>query len=678
MKNMKMKTAIISIVVVVVALGLLLLYLIANRNMTETLRTDALNNMQTYLTAQSTIIEKFVNDGEKTLELYSKAPVVTEALLDPANVDKVAKLQDYTVAYHGTLNGWEGVYTGDWNTKVIAHQAPPVVGVVMREGERLEQLRNAMLASNGVYDTGIIVSPASGELILSMYAPVYKDGEPIGYAGGGIYATELENLLESFSVSGLQGAQFYMFNTETGEYIFAPDASLMATQVTDDMHLDLLNRAAATSAAEGEIEVHATSTNYIVKYKKLAEKGWVIMLIDSEDEIFAAAKANQRKLLLACMLAFIGIVVLTTVVVLFVTRPLGIIEQAIVTLGKLNLRQDERIATYAGGKNEIGSIATATESLRQTFVELNDVLDHCSDSLNDTSVSMDKESAELVECVVDNSATTQQLAASISTTNVSIESINEELEQLKLMVEQIDEMLTEGDASSSELMKSAEMMEENSARSYETAQANIESSRKHADEAVEKLNAISRINTLADEILSITRQTNLLSLNASIEAARAGEAGRGFAVVAGEIGSLAASSTATVANIQEIISSTNEDIREVNACFDDIIRFLEGEVSTQFESFADRSKENRVGAQDLQEMIKQIRQIANQFSQFIRDLSAQMESLSTASTENGSGVDNIIRKNQKTGSIADDLSGIASDNRKNAEAIMSVVQRFHQ
>ena len=71
-------------------------------------------------------------------------------------------------------------------------------------------------------------------------------------------------------------------------------------------------------------------------------------------------------------------------------------------------------------------------------------------------------------------------------------------------------------------------------------------------DTLEELQSLMRIDEMASQILDITSQTNLLSLNASIEAARVGDAGKGFAVVAGEIGNLASNSSKTATDIQAI------------------------------------------------------------------------------------------------------------------------------
>ena len=65
-----------------------------------------------------------------------------------------------------------------------------------------------------------------------------------------------------------------------------------------------------------------------------------------------------------------------------------------------------------------------------------------------------------------------------------------------------------------------------------------------SSERIKELELLSgQIEQFASVISSISKKTNILSLNASIEAARAGEHGRGFAVVASEVRNLAPQSS---------------------------------------------------------------------------------------------------------------------------------------
>ncbi|SEF87772.1 methyl-accepting chemotaxis protein [Lachnospira multipara] len=81
---------------------------------------------------------------------------------------------------------------------------------------------------------------------------------------------------------------------------------------------------------------------------------------------------------------------------------------------------------------------------------------------------------------------------------------------------------------------------------------------------IKELEELSKkIEEFAAVIGSISKKTNILSLNASIEAARAGEQGKGFAVVAGQVRDLAAQSaksskeiTDTIAQVQLSVSET--------------------------------------------------------------------------------------------------------------------------
>ncbi|MGM0500911.1 MAG: methyl-accepting chemotaxis protein [Bacillota bacterium] len=83
----------------------------------------------------------------------------------------------------------------------------------------------------------------------------------------------------------------------------------------------------------------------------------------------------------------------------------------------------------------------------------------------------------------------------------------------------------------------------------------------HLDDVYNSIKDDSKdVDSLLEQIQSITKNLNMLALNASIEAARAGEAGQGFSVVADEVKSLSSESNKIVGEIEQI----NANIIELN------------------------------------------------------------------------------------------------------------------
>lgn len=681
LKDRKLSFIITGAVAIVVAIGLILLFLIANKNISTTMQKGALDTMSTTLSAKSRLIEEYVTENEAILTAFCKNHNLAWMLTDPSCQDYQNAVQEYTDEFFATLDNWEGLYSCNWDSEVKSHNNPDAVGVILREGEGLDELRNLMLDSNGVYNAGIISSPVSGKLMLSMYRPIYDFNgiEPIGYVGGGAYADSLKDRLQAISAQGLGGTKSYMINLNTSTNIFNDDEAQIGEEIKDSMLLNVIEAAKKSGSTTGNLEfVDNNGAECIAMYQVMPEKGWAVVMSDTRSDILSSAVSGRRLLLIACILAYVVIVLLTYVSVSVATKPLKKVENAIVSLTELDLDESNEIKKYVGRGSEIGVISTAIEALRMRFEDIVNVLSQCTSALDTSSGTMNKESSNLLNYVSDNSETTRRLADSINSTNQAIDSMENDMSNIIATIENVEARISESMDMSMALMRDADTMKSMAAASLESSKENIILNRNSITEAMDKLKSLSQINKMAEDILSITGQTNLLSLNASIEAARAGEAGRGFAVVAGEIGNLADNSSRTASNIRKICSEANVNIAAVQKCFDDIVNFLETDVSGSFMEFADGATQYNASAKEVMDMISEIKESSSCLASEIEALKSQMDAIRTAAGDNEMGVSDIISKNEHTNETAEVLAGILNSNKASTEKIVTIVRDFNR
>lgn len=373
MKNRKMSTAITATILLVNLVCILLLYLVANTTMTTMMKKSEMENLHASLNVQTEIIQEYIRHQEDMLSTYSDAEIVRDFLKNPDDEELRATAQAYTERYYSRLENWEGLYIGEWNTHVIAHSNPETVGMTTREGEPLKQLQDEMTSRQGLYNAGIIVSPASGKLIVSMYCPVFDtDGSTIlGYVGGGPFAEELDEYLAS---AKNDATTYYMINVETKMYIFAQDEALMATDIQDEMLLNVIALIEKDRAIEfGDDEyMDKEAGASISAYHYIPEYGWAVVSCNSEASIYADIHRNMLVLAAICGVFELLIGVFSWMCIYFNTRPMKHIHDAIIQLREMKLEKNPELDQYINTSSEVGQIATAIDSLYDSIKDMVD------------------------------------------------------------------------------------------------------------------------------------------------------------------------------------------------------------------------------------------------------------------------------------------------------------------
>lgn len=510
--------------------------------------------------------------------------------------------------------------------------------------------------------------------MVSYVVPLFsEDGTSIGIVGMDIDFSQITDKVDSMSFSGSgyaflandEGAVIHNKNLESQTELSSLDASLSDIA-------DVLN----DQNQEGR---HLTYTYQNVKkqlvYYSLGN-GMKLVLTIPNRELYAGVNHLIKVVLTAMLIALVFSGIVGIIVGSGISKPIKQLTAVIGQTSRLDFRATEFGSKLRKQKDEIGVMANEIHSMRKVLREMMGSLDEAERSISDDVANLNEIMEKNKVHAQDNSAATQELAASMEETSANTANIIQSIEEVKRSSESIHQMAAEGEKNSQQVHQRADKMKTISHKSREKTDEVYEVMKQKTDTAIEKSKAVDKINELTEAIKDISSQTNLLALNANIEAARAGEAGRGFAVVASEIGSLAEQTLQTVDNINGIVDEVNEAVSNMTECIVTVMEFLESTVLGDYEIFSQSGGQYLADADDFQGIMGQTREAVGVLEGYISQIVGAVEDINDMVSQSAGGINMIAEKSSETEGTTVEGCTRLQDCMESIGALKEIVSQF--
>lgn len=653
LRNTKITVSIGIVVAVSLLIGFSLNFIIMDGQMDAKMTQESNEQFADSLAFQEQLIEDYVADAERYLMQFSMAKEVKEAILKGSTSDE---FQAYIGNYYNSRDNVENVYVADINSKVIASYVEPAIGKVLREGDRLTQLHDAL--KNGLYNAGIMTSGSTGQQILSLYYPIYDNDKMIGFAGVAVYTQNLQAIFDEL------GQNMMLIDSASNAYIFNEDYDKIGGQVEDAEELRILGKVQETGVVNDEALIGGV--RYRIGAKMIPGRTWVLLAYKPYAEVYELADRLHSIMLGINVVTFAFVLIVLIVITSFLLKDITKILNVCNVLRTLDLRNRENLKEYCG-KSETGKISASVLELAESLAGvLSDVRQ------SETNLS---NNVEAVKAYISNTEElTQKIVVSMSEISQGASDQAEDILVAAEEVSKISDLIEENNVSLANLKDGSAEMELTSQNAIEILNSLSQMS-ETTEAAISLINekmdmtnkATEEIAVATDLITNIASQTNLLAINASIEAARAGDSGRGFAVVAEEIKMLSDQSEQSASKIRDIISSLISTVEEANKA----VKNVSDIITRQNKDIGDTEKAFSRVMSCVKKSEQQVEEISNKndvlgeakdtITELITNLSAIAQENAAMSCESNLSMEDLGREMTSIMSEIDKTSQVAEE-----------------
>lgn len=321
---------------------------------------------------------------------------------------------------------------------------------------------------------------------------------------------------------------------------------------------------------------------------------------------------------------------------------------------------DTSISGVSESAEELSESASNTSS---SILQMSKSIETVAEGARTFDESAHETAAALEEMI----ANIKQIAESLETLSSSSDTIASSIDEVNMTVKEIENLANDSVAMAEKVTTTAS---DQGMRAINAAMDGMNDIKVSVTSLATVINTLGKrsddIGKILKVINEVTDQTNLLSLNAAILATQAGEHGKSFAVVADHIADLAERTAISTKEIASLISTVQDETRSSVKKASEGIDIVEtglvlfNEVNTALSGILDSSRASTEMSRSIQRATLEQSQVIRQITGSIKDMTLQIERISSAIQEQTRGSKFII-------SITDNMKSLSNQMRTSIE-----------
>lgn len=508
------------------------------------------NNFDSLILIQNSDIEKISSDSDIK-------KVALENLNNPRDVFQtdyskdIENLRNKLKQYAASNKYDENVFVTDKNGLIIDCSNDSFMRFDLSNNDYMQQVLKGKSVMSTVYTSVISMKP-----VVTFVQPLKDDnGNVIGSVGKNIFTDYFSDKFDKFKFlnSGyifiVDGSQNTIYSPIKHDINKKVDIKSIYNISQDKNFLGNKN--------SKDVEYTYNDKNYYSNCTSIPGLNALIILTVGQNEIQSAPKAIGTIIIILSLILIIIITLVLNIIIKRIFAPMNLLIKNTHEVSNGNLTVLNEIKS----KDEVGKLTLSFNNMTLNLKKLLIEIKSCISSLMNIN--------HIVKNAQENTVTGMELI------NKSTESISEDTMKMSNAVEwsfnsfsTIKDKLLDIKSQSGKVLNEAikirEINKEGIHAVDELKNINLESNERMndaSDSFVKLNNNLKSIANIVEIVTNISKQTHILSLNASIEAGRYGEIGRGFNVVALEIKKLSQNIFYQMNKINEIVESLNIDMK---------------------------------------------------------------------------------------------------------------------